>query len=198
TPPPPPHVCGAVHVPQTSVPPHPSGMEPQFLPWALHVVGVQVSGLLMNRVWLTQLRPTHAESTAAESTAGTLVVMGKLAVVVVAGTVTLGGAPVPLSLTTRPPAGAGPESVTVPVAGLPPTTGFGLKVRLLGTGGGVAHTPATPPPPQICGSAQVPQPSHPPQPSGSAPHVLPWAAQVVGVHPPPQTLALPLPPHAPG
>src|SRR5262249_3881020 len=73
-----------------------------------------------------------------------------------------------------------------------------LKVRLLGTGGGVAHTPATPPPPQICGSAQVPQPSHPPQPSGSAPHVLPWAAQVVGVQPPPQTLAVPPPPHVAG
>src|SRR5262245_59181670 len=74
--PPPPQVWGAVHVPQTSVPPHPSEMEPQFLPCALHVVGVQVSGLLMNRVWLTQLRPTHAESTAAESAAGTLVVIG--------------------------------------------------------------------------------------------------------------------------
>jgi hypothetical protein len=30
--PPPPHVCGAVHVPQSSVPLHPFEMEPQFLP----------------------------------------------------------------------------------------------------------------------------------------------------------------------
>src|SRR5262245_38065333 len=39
--PPPPHVCGAVQVPQLSVEPHPSETLPQFLPSALHVVGVQ-------------------------------------------------------------------------------------------------------------------------------------------------------------
>jgi len=38
--PPPPHVCGAAHVPQLSVPPQPSEIEPQFLPCAAHVVGV--------------------------------------------------------------------------------------------------------------------------------------------------------------
>jgi len=38
--PPPPHVCGALHVPQLSVPPQPSGIDPQFLPCAAHVVGV--------------------------------------------------------------------------------------------------------------------------------------------------------------
>jgi hypothetical protein len=38
--PPPPHVSGAVHEPQASVPPQPSEMEPQFFPWAAHVVGV--------------------------------------------------------------------------------------------------------------------------------------------------------------
>jgi hypothetical protein len=35
------HVWFVVHVPQSSVPPHPSGMDPQFLPCAAHVVGVQ-------------------------------------------------------------------------------------------------------------------------------------------------------------
>jgi hypothetical protein len=28
--PPPPHVCGIMHVPQGTVPPHPSGAVPQF------------------------------------------------------------------------------------------------------------------------------------------------------------------------
>ena len=37
----PPHVCGAVQVPQLSVPVQPSEMVPQFFPWAAHVVGVQ-------------------------------------------------------------------------------------------------------------------------------------------------------------
>jgi hypothetical protein len=34
------HEFGAVHEPQSSVPPQPSGMLPQFLPCATHVVGV--------------------------------------------------------------------------------------------------------------------------------------------------------------
>src|SRR5262249_35382375 len=38
---PPPHVCGAVQTPQVSVPPQPSGIVPQFFPWAAQVVGVQ-------------------------------------------------------------------------------------------------------------------------------------------------------------
>jgi hypothetical protein len=39
--PPPPQVCGAVHVPQFRVPPQPSAIDPQFAPWAAQVVGVQ-------------------------------------------------------------------------------------------------------------------------------------------------------------
>jgi hypothetical protein len=38
---PPPHVSGATHAPQSIVLPHPSGIVPQFLPWATQVVGVQ-------------------------------------------------------------------------------------------------------------------------------------------------------------
>ena len=38
----PPHVCGAVHVPHESVPPHPLAMLPQFLFCAAHVVGAQL------------------------------------------------------------------------------------------------------------------------------------------------------------
>src|SRR5207245_4863365 len=39
--PPPPQICGAVQVPQVSVPPQPSRIVPQFFPWAAQVVGVQ-------------------------------------------------------------------------------------------------------------------------------------------------------------
>src|SRR5437667_9093430 len=42
--PPPPQVRGAVQTPQVSVPPQPSGMVPQFFPWAAQVVGVQGAG----------------------------------------------------------------------------------------------------------------------------------------------------------
>jgi hypothetical protein len=37
---PPPHVAGAVHVPQSSVPPHVSEMLPQFFPWSAQLFGV--------------------------------------------------------------------------------------------------------------------------------------------------------------
>ena len=50
--PPPPHVWGAVHVPQPSVPPQPSVIVPQFLPCAAHVVGVQAAGFEMKSVSL--------------------------------------------------------------------------------------------------------------------------------------------------
>ena len=39
--PPPPQICGALHVPQSRLPPQPSGIDPQFFPCAWHVVGVQ-------------------------------------------------------------------------------------------------------------------------------------------------------------
>src|SRR5438128_12362160 len=39
--PPPPQVCGRVHVPQLRVPPQPSAIIPQFAPTAAHVVGVK-------------------------------------------------------------------------------------------------------------------------------------------------------------
>src|SRR5439155_432361 len=42
--PPPPQVRGAVQTPQVSVPPQPSGIVPQFFPWAAQVVGVQGAG----------------------------------------------------------------------------------------------------------------------------------------------------------
>src|SRR5262245_8502411 len=49
--PPPPQVWGAVQTPQVSVPPQPSGMVPQFLPWAAQVVGVQAAEALAVQVW---------------------------------------------------------------------------------------------------------------------------------------------------
>src|SRR5215213_5563092 len=79
-----------------------------------------------------------------------LVETGKLALVAPPGTVTLGGtvAAVVLSLdkaTERPPAPAGAVSVTVPVAGSPPTTSVGLTFTVDSAGAasaGAARTPA--------------------------------------------------------
>src|SRR5215218_7668013 len=75
---------------------------------------------------------------------------GKLALVAPPGTVTLGGtvAAVVLSLdkaTEKPPAAAGAVSVTVPVAGSPPTTSVGLTFTVDSAGAasaGAARTPA--------------------------------------------------------
>src|SRR5436305_6061332 len=53
--PPPPQICGATQVPQVSVPPQPSRIVPQFLPWAAQVVGVQVQPAMGV--------PTHAPAT---------------------------------------------------------------------------------------------------------------------------------------
>jgi hypothetical protein len=39
--PPPPHVAGAAHVPQSSALPHPFGTDPHSAPASAHVVGVQ-------------------------------------------------------------------------------------------------------------------------------------------------------------
>src|SRR5712691_10810724 len=135
---------------------------------------------------------------AAELWGGAVVVIEKLALVAPPGTVMLGGTLASdgkpeLSVTSTPPAGAGSESVTVPVAGFPPITGFGTRVTDLGIGGGVPHTLGVPVPPQIWGAMQVPQASHPPAPSGIAPQFFPWAVHVVGVRGP-QTLATPPPP----
>src|SRR5215204_5782342 len=79
-----------------------------------------------------------------------LVETGKLALVAPPGTVTLGGtvAAVVLSLdkaTEKPPAPAGAVSVTVPVAGSPPTTSVGLTFTVDSAGAasaGAARTPA--------------------------------------------------------
>src|SRR5215204_2534339 len=79
-----------------------------------------------------------------------LVETGKLALVAPPGTVTLGGtvAAVVLSLdkaAEKPPAPAGAVSVTVPVAGSPPTTSVGLTFTVDSAGAasaGAARTPA--------------------------------------------------------
>ena len=62
-----------------------------------------------------------------------------------AGTVTLGGQVftavlLQLGVTKAQPLSAGELSVTVAIVLLPPTTGVGLNVRLVGKGGGVPHT----------------------------------------------------------
>jgi hypothetical protein len=76
-------------------------------------------------------------ATALVVTAG--VVMLKFTVFAPAGTVTEAGTVANLdedvSETVVPPTGAGPVSVTVPLHVVPPTTGFGEAVSVVGTGG---------------------------------------------------------------
>jgi hypothetical protein len=45
----------------------------------------------------------------------------------------------------------------------------------------IPQTFAVPAPPHVCGDAQLPQSSVPPQPSETLPHVAPRSAQVCGV-----------------
>src|SRR6516164_323911 len=104
----------------------------------------------------------QAEMIDTVSCGGRLVSTVKLARVWPSGTSTSGGtmAYVGLlerSLTRAPSCRAGSERITVPVEGLPPTTVIGTRVTRSGMGGGVPQTFGVPAPPQICGSAQVPQ-----------------------------------------
>jgi hypothetical protein len=70
-------------------------------------------------------------------------------------------------------------------------------VHVLGVQGGAPHWLATPPDPQLCGTAQEPHCKTLPQPSPIAPQVAPACAQVRGVQlAMPQTFPLPPPPHA--
>ena len=68
-----------------------------------------------------------------------MVLMEKLAALCVAGTTTLAGTLMALgallNATLRPPAGAGAERVTVPVALLPPVTVLGLALTVDSAGG---------------------------------------------------------------
>jgi hypothetical protein len=126
---------------------------------------------------------------------GTVVVIVKLALIDPAGTTTFGtvATPVLLRVTVAPPAGAAPDSVTVPVDEFPPTTGFGLNEMFCAKGGGTPQTPGVAVPPQISGDVQLPQAIQLPQPSGIAPQFFPCAAHVVGVHGP-HTFGTPPPP----
>jgi len=75
-----------------------------------------------------------------------LVLTVNVAVVAFAVTVTLAGTVAAavlllLSVTTAPPVGAGPFSVTVPVDEVPPVTDVGFRLTALGAGGVTAKPP---------------------------------------------------------
>ena len=76
--PPPPHVCGDVHVPQLSVPPQPLLTDPQFLPISAQLFGTQMVVVVGAAVVVVG---------AAVVVVGTVVVVGAAVVVVVAGAV---------------------------------------------------------------------------------------------------------------
>jgi hypothetical protein len=99
-------------------------------------------GGLTVRVEILVITPYRAEIVTAVEPGTAFVVIGNVALVAPAATVTLAGtvAADVLSLpsdTIAPPPGAGFVSVTVPVEGLPPTTLDGLTCRVLNAGAGV-------------------------------------------------------------
>ena len=74
-----------------------------------------------------------------------------------------------------------------------------MSAQVLRVHGGVPHTLAVPPPPQVSGRLQVPQLSELPQPSPWVPQVTPSSVQVLGVQATvePHWLGVPPPPHVP-
>jgi hypothetical protein len=115
------------------------------------VVGFRVrermtGGLIVREVWIVAALYV-ADTVAMVALATALVVIVKLAVVVPAATVTLAGivADVLLSdkVTTAPPLGAGPFSVTVPVELVPPVTVVGFRVKELSAGGLIVNPACT-------------------------------------------------------
>jgi hypothetical protein len=138
--------------PQVSVPPHPSGVVPQVLFWAAHVVGTQDALAVTLRPALTVVFSV-AEIVAATLACTAEVVAVKLAAFPPEGTVTDGGAVTALlllaSVTTAPFIPAGGFSVIVPVDDPPPTTVLGLIVNDVTETVGIPHCPATPAPPQV-------------------------------------------------
>jgi len=140
--PPPPQISGLLQVPQTNVPPHPSGILPQFLPWAAHVVGTQLAGVTVS------VSPADRAPSVAVITTVVLAATGRVVTVSTAtllpGTiVTLGGSDATASLlevrlTVGPPALDRLLSQMVALELFPPVTACGLISKKPSTGTGAA------------------------------------------------------------
>jgi hypothetical protein len=140
--PPPPHVCDPLHVPQVNVPPHPSGIVPQFFPCAAQVVATQLAGVTLNRL-ASERGPSVAVSvtvvvvaTADVVTVSTATLLPG-AIVVLVGSDATGGLLL-LSATVGPPVFEMPLSQMVALELLPPVTASGLISKKPSTGCGAA------------------------------------------------------------
>jgi hypothetical protein len=166
-----------VQLPQLSVPPQPSGIEPQFLPCFAHVVGVQPQTLAVpppahvcGEAQLPQFRvlpqPSGTEPQFLPSAVHDV------------------GVQVPQTLATLPPPQVwGAWQVFPQTRSWPQPSPlvivphcFGVVVQVFGVHV-VVQTLAV----QLWPDPQVPQLRVPPQPSGIEPQFFPCAAQVVGV-----------------
>jgi hypothetical protein len=182
--PPPPHVSGAVQVPQLYVPPQPSLSTPQLRPAhaAACVIGT-------HELMSASPKPPSASSFEAPHVLG----LPPPPHVVPAGH---GVPPSSPAHWTRPPQPSATTPQFIPagqlVRGMQPAE----PPHTLG----VPPPPSALPPPQVWGSEQVPQSITPPQPSPCWPQLTARVAHVAGTHAavPPQTLGVPPPPQVVG
>jgi hypothetical protein len=196
----PPHVSGAVQVPQLSVPPQPSACVPHVAPSSVHVFGVQVCAApqtlgvppppqLSSPVHVPQLAIVPPQPSPAGPQL--IAVPPGPAFAHVFGTHMPGGLPHWFAI-PAPPHVSG--EVQVPHIRVPPQPSacspqFAPRSpHVLGTQAlGDPQVLAVPPPPHVSGAVQVPHIRVPPQPSPAGPQVAavppgPALAHVIGTH----------------
>lgn len=132
--PPPPQDCGLVQDPQVRVPPQPSETEPQFLPCAEQLIGVQPLAAFTVRIAFT-VSPRAAEIWSETVPAVKVVVLAvKLPLLWPAATVMVCGTVTKLLVlerpTSAPPLGAAMFNVTVPSEEFPAVTVLGFRASV--------------------------------------------------------------------
>ena len=138
----PPQISGLVQAPQTNVPPHPSGILPQFLPWAAHVVGTQLAGVTISVSLADRGRSVAVNATVVLAATGRVVTVST-ATLLPGAIVMLGGddataLSLEVRLTVGPPLFDRLLSQMVALELFPPVTERGLISKKPSTGCGAA------------------------------------------------------------
>jgi hypothetical protein len=184
--PPPPHVP-ELQLPQFSVPPQPSGIEPQFLPCRAHVVGVQPQTLAVPP-------PAHVCGAVQEPQARELPQPSGIEPQFLPWAEHDVGMQVPQTLAVPPPPQVWGATHVFPQLRVPPQPSGMPEPHCVGFDAehvaGTQEEAQTLLLPQVWPDPQVPQLRVLPQPSGIEPQFFPWAEHVVGVQAPPDTAML--------